>query len=615
MNNNAILAAFAQSVLAGYPRAQLARLLPDLEELWLNPGERLYGAGETADRLFLILDGALELSLPPRADTSRAAPRRLDKHGFCGIEAIAGHASYAADAVALNPAHILVFSPLGIAKLLGFNPHFKLDLILSQSEAPPTPEAAPRKPTRSTSDTIRESVGWMVAMLGPWAAYLLARHYQFDLNQGIFIGIFTATMAMWVFGLADIFVPSLFIVLALLVLAPVPNDVVLSGFASGSLFMAMSVLGLGALIVNSGLGYRFLLLLLRFMPKNQFFYNFNLLLAGTLLCPMVPSINGRAAMIAPFLVDMADILKAPPRGRASNLLAISSFTGITLFSPIFLSSKSVNFVVYGLLPAQVQSQFHGLGWLFAASVTGAVMLVLYLAAAALWLRNREPVRLSTAMVKAQWQILGPMQPREWPALVGVCLFAVGVVVASFIHIDPPWTALTLLFALLLSGVLSPDEFRSQIDWPFLVFLAGIVGMVNSMRHLKLDTWLAGQLGWMGSYMVTDLPTFILLLTAVVTLIRLVVPISATIVIVATVFIPIAVVAGVNPWLVGFIILIVGELWFLPYQCSYYLQFRQLTADQGIYDENRFLLFNALMNVAKILAIYASIPFWKYLGVL
>jgi hypothetical protein len=78
--------------------------------------------------------------------------------------------------------------------------------------------------------------------------------------------------------------------------------------------------------------------------------------------------------------------------------------------------------------------------------------------------------------------------------------------------------------------------------------------------------------------------------------------------------PVAVHYGVNPWVVGFIILIIGEMWFFPYQCSYYLQFRQLTRGR-VYDENLFLKFNAFANLMKIAAIYASMPYWKSLGLL
>jgi divalent anion:Na+ symporter, DASS family len=425
----------------------------------------------------------------------------------------------------------------------------------------------------------------------------------------------TITVSMWIFGLGNIFVPSLFIVLAMIVLGLVPESVALSGFASDGLFMAMSILGLSALLVSSGLTYRFLLYALKISPGNQFFYNLNLILSGILLSTVVPSINGRAVLIAPFLRDMVEVLKSRPLGRASNLMAVSAFTGASLFSPIFLSSKSVNFVVYGLLPEQMQNAFEWVGWLVAASMTGIIMLVAYVLLASLFFGNRERLPISKILLAEQLAMLGPISSREWAAIIGIISFGVGVIASPIIHISPPWISFILFFGLLLSGALKPEEFKHDIDWPFLIFMAGVVGMVNGMRHLELDTWMAQKFTWMGAYMVDDFPLFILMLTGALTLVRVVVPISAAIVTFAAVFNSIALVEGVNPWIVGFIILTLGENWYAPYQCSYYIQFRDILRDPPLYDEKRFLLFNALMTVVKLGAIYASIPFWKYLGLM
>lgn len=54
---------------------------------------------------------------------------------------------------------------------------------------------------------------------------------------------------------------------------------------------------------------------------------------------------------------------------------------------------------------------------------------------------------------------------------------------------------------------------------------------------------------------------------------------------------------------------------LPYQCSYYLQFQQLTERSAFYDEHNFLRFNWLSNGLKLASIYAAIPWWKMLGLL
>jgi divalent anion:Na+ symporter, DASS family len=127
--------------------------------------------------------------------------------------------------------------------------------------------------------------------------------------------------------------------------------------------------------------------------------------------------------------------------------------------------------------------------------------------------------------------------------------------------------------------------------------------------------MAEALPGLGRYMANDFELFVLILFGLVTVIRLLVPTTATMVILATVFMPLAEANGINPWVVGFMILILGEIWFLPYQCSYYLQLQQINLKNPMYDEKAFLRFNAIMNFARLAAIYASLPLWRSMGLL
>lgn len=611
MNDELLLEIFDTRLFEAFDRQLLARVIPDVERRELAPGERLFRHGEHADTLYLVVEGEIQLHEPaPEGETGRIA-RHAGRLAAVGVAAVSGNGVYRHDAVSRDGAVVIAFPKVAIDKLVTFHPDFKIDVLLSDGANPPGQKRAARA---DASRPASEIAGWLVTLIAPVLVLFASQEYDFSRNQSLFLSILTATVSMWIFGMVDIFVPSLFVVLAVLVLGLVPPAVALSGFASDGFFMAMSVLGLGALVVSSGLSYRFMLFLLRHTPRNQFFYNVNLALTGILFSPLLPSVNGRVALIAPFLQDMREALRSREGGNATNALATSAFMGASLFSPIFLSGKSVNFVIYGLLPVQLQNQFQWLNWLFAAALTGGVMLVLSAVAIAIQFRNHERLHLSAELLDTQLKLLGPLNLREWAAVFGIVLFGTGVVLSTLIRIEPPWIALTLLYALLLSGVLKPAEFRQKIDWPFLVFLGGIVGMVSSMRYLALDDWLASRFSWLGDYMVGNFELFILLLAGIVSLVRVVVPISATVVILATVFIPISVVAGVNPWLVGFLILLFGDLWYLPYQSSYYIQFKRMTS-AGMYDERRLLIANGLSVAIKLVAIYASIPFWKYLGIM
>lgn len=458
-------------------------------------------------------------------------------------------------------------------------------------------------------------IGWLAAIVVPAIVLLMTPRWNLAPHAGTFLAIFSATIVMWVFNLVDEYVPGVFAVLTTLAMGLVPIPVMLSGLASDGFLLAMSVLGLAAVIVVSGLGYRMLLLLLLKLPNTPFWHNIGLLFTGFLLTPMVPSINGRVVLMTPFYRDILETLRLQFRSPSANHLAISTFTGASLLSAVFLSSKSVNFVVFGLLSDQAQDQFQWLDWAKAATGTAIALLLTYFALAALYFRKLPTAALSKEKVGAQLSLLGTMKASEWAAAAGVVLFMIGVATTSLHAIQPAWLGLAILYGLLLFGSLNKKEFREKIDWPFLLYLAGIVGLTAALNHLGLTSLLAERLPGLGGVMRTNFPLFIFLLAMLIFVIRLAVPISATIVILATLFMPVAEAHGVNPWVIGFVILVLGEMWFFPYQCSYYLQFQQLAHGSEFYDETDFLRFNWIFNVLKLLAIYASIPWWKTLGLL
>ncbi len=603
----------ADALLGRCRHAELARLLPHLSERTFEAGEQIFYCGSQADTAYLLLQGQAELRFPGGSQT-------MVESSLCGEEAGAGMADYLADAIAVTQIRALAIPRVKLAELLKTHPELRGDiqkLLLARSRGEAFLPTIADKPAPKTMDTgsWAEVIGWACAIVLPALVMWFGHGWGLQTNAVLFLAVFTATVVMWVFSLVDEYVPGLFALFAILVLGLAPPAQVLAGFASDGFFLAMSILGLGTVIVASGLSYRFLLWLLLKLPSHPFWQNLGLLATGFLLTPMVPSINGRVALVTPLMLDMLEILGLRAGGRAATRLAVTAFTGASLLSAIFLTSKSVNFVIFGLLPAQDQDLFQWLYWCFAALVAGVVMLALHLIACSLFFRSDEQPHFSRRQVAAQMQLLGRLKGREWAALFGIIAFMLGVATVSLHKIQPPWLALIILYAMLLFGFLRKNEFKEKIDWPFLMYLGGLIGITGGFNAVGLDKWLASHLAGLGGFMRGDLGLFLLALFGVLFVVRLAVPISATIVIAATVFMPLAQIHGVNPWIIGMAILILGEMWFFPYQCSYYVQFREIAGRHGVYDEKSFLRYNALMNGVKLLALYASLPYWKWMGLL
>jgi len=199
-------------------------------------------------------------------------------------------------------------------------------------------------------------------------------------------------------------------------------------------------------------------------------------------------------------------------------------------------------------------------------------------------------------------------------LFSILLLAVGIVTAPLHKIEIHYMAFAVLCLLLYLGTLERKDFIGKIDWAFLALLAGMIGVMATMNYLALDQFIASKLTWLGIYMRQDFPLFVLALSVVILIVRLLIPLNQAILIFAAALIPIAGNAGIAPWVVGFVILIIAETAFFGYQSPYIFLFRNITRKVSR-EEHKVRIFHGLLLLFKLPAIYISIPFWQKIGVL
>lgn len=591
----------------------LARLLPSAENLRYSAGEIIYQSGFAADYFYLLQEGTVRLVSPHGTEFNLF-------HSRFGEEAATDLSNYLTDARADTDVTVWRIPRKAMAKLILANPSLQSELLFSLSshlvgEKIESSASTVKKISHGQGNEYTRLFGWSLTILMPVLLFFFGHKLGLELNAIYFLVIISAAVSMWVFSLVDEYIPAIYALLASMLLSLAPGEVILSGFSSNGFLMALSTFAISIVLVSSGLSYRFMLFLLYKLPNTQFWQHAGLFATGVAITPIIPTNNGRMAMVSPYYVDLVEILGLKRDGLASTQLAVACFNGLSIFSAMFLSSKSVNFIVYGMLPTQGKDQFQWLPWLFASLVAVAVVLIIHIVATWFLLRHHEKPRLNKSLVAAQLDLLGPLKQREWAAVFCIVFFLVGIVTESIHRIEASWLAFTILFTLLFFGFLNKKEFKDRINWPTLFYLSGITGIVSVFGHIGLDKDLADSLSGLGRYMASDFELFILLMFGLISVIRLLVPATATMVIMATVFMPLAEMNGINPWVMGFIILILGELWYLPYQCSYYLQLQKINIKNHMYNENAFLRFNTIMNFARLGAIYASLPLWRSMGLL
>ncbi|WP_175541731.1 SLC13 family permease [Polaromonas sp. YR568] len=599
------------ALFADLSGSQVARLLGYLHTVEFAAGDVLYAKDTPAKFLYLIESGELQLTTPSGREVALTGLR-------CGEEAASDTTNYLCSVTAATPVRALQIPRDALAELAAKTPSLRSKALLAlmgyvsgETFLKPTGAEKEKKKAAKPVST-REVVGWLGVVLVPPAIYFLSSMNGLVVEAAVFLAILSATVLMWLFNLADEFVPPLVAITAVLIVGLVPSEIALAGFSSRTLTTLVGVYALAAVISASGLSYRFMLWLLIRLPDTPFWHQAALLLSGYILSPIMPSGNARLSLVLPFYRDMIDGLNLPAQSKSATALMAATFSGAMLFSPMLLTSKSSNLTAFGMLPVQLQDQFQGLFWFVAAGVAALTVTAAHLVVVRLCFGRSVQAALPKARLEKQLALLGPVTKPEKAALTGFLFFLIGAGTAGWHQISPAWLAAFLLVGLLVMGLLSKKDFQQKIDWPMIFFLLSLDGLSRAITYLGLDTALAQSAGNLFDFVDGRMIWFIPVALVVTLLLRLVLPITAGMVVAAVILIPIGQAQFINPWVVVFLTAMFSDIWFVPYQSSQYLQVQGSGLDR-YYKHTDFLRYNHWMNLSRLLAAYLSIPYWEWLG--
>ncbi|MCP4112126.1 MAG: cyclic nucleotide-binding domain-containing protein [Desulfobacteraceae bacterium] len=575
----------------------------------LKDGEIIKENG-IAEQIFLIESGKFA-TLHENGEPS------ITEKGFIGFEAAFGARAYKKSVVAVENSTVICFPISSFKQLVKNNTDIFTQYHVYQHEKEMLTKT-PSEKQRADSVSTKKAIGWILVILFPMVVFFLGSQTAVKMSGVYFLAAITASVLMWVFQLLPPFVPPLFSILVIILLDVAPADIAFSGFASSTFFMCLSIFGIGALMVKSGITYRLALHLLCFIPPSRFFYGLSLFFIGFFMTIIVPSPMGRLTMILPFLVDIVKIIKPEPEDPTATHLINSVLWGVLIMAPIVLTGSPLNLIMFGMFDEQVRYSFQWLPWLIAAMPVGIFMLISYFMFSEYLFRKGAPLNISREMIKEQLQVLGPLSHREKIGLVTAVVMTASILTIQFHRVEVPWVMLAIIVVLLLFEAIGVEEMRSSVDWPTLIFLGAIMAWTPVMSRTGLEKYIIENLAWLGDYMKNDIRIFIGILCLIIILTRLILPMPATMIIFAAAMLPIAADSGVSLWVVGLIILLMSTSSVFPYQDPNFILLKSEFAFheiETVCDDRKIIMFNIIFIFIRVAAIYASVPFWKHINVI
>ena len=598
-------------VLSQCSRQQLARLVPFCRVRHLQPGELLCEAGQPAGDIWLLLHGSLRHERVDELATEVT-------HGLVGEEAALGISCYLSNLIAVGPATVAAIAkdvlPQGLAGRNGRADAFGRSLLHAFAPTPFADAAAEAEQDDLTLGVaLRKSFGWIGAVAFPLLFLRFTAGSSLLWEQRQLTAVLVSSASLWIFGAVPPYVAALLVVLICLTLGIAPAGIVLSGYASNGFFLALSIFSLGAVLVQSGAVNRLFLVLTKHCPRSAFWHDVAAMFAGALLTPLVASSRDRARVLAPLAVEAAETLGYPNGSRDRTRLLVATFMGLSLFSPVVMTGGGINLLLYGSLPEQVEVSITMLKWLVGATVAALVLLAAFFALYAVVFRRPSAPRDPRTVIDAQLEMLGPVRTTEWVAVGGVLVFLAAIASVSAHKLDHRLVALTIVCGYLLLGQIGKVELNLHIDWSTLMLLGSVIGTIATMVHINLHEVIAAHLPWVTDTMKHNPRLFVAVLAAAVVVGELLIPVAGTLI--AVVAVPLAIVNGMSPWVIIFVILIMSETWLWPRQSETYRTFRDAVRTHSQFDEPLFLRVNGVMSVARVAALTLSVPYWEAMRLL
>ncbi|CAC0099166.1 Putative malate transporter YflS [Salmonella enterica subsp. enterica serovar Typhisuis] len=219
--------------------------------------------------------------------------------------------------------------------------------------------------------------------------------------------------------------------------------------------------------IKTGLGRRIALQMIRLLGKRTLGLAYGLAFADLILSPAMPSNTARCGVIYPIADSLARSFDSHPEDESRSKIGTFLITCI----------GNVNDVIAALLPCLVSFLI--------------VPLLVY------WLTRPEIKHTPDAPDLARKELaqMGSMTRGEWLMLATVGVLLVLWIFGSSLGVDATTASFVGLSILLLSGVLTWEDVKSEKGaWDTLIWFAALLMMANQLKKLGFTSWFGNLIG-------------------------------------------------------------------------------------------------------------------------
>ncbi|RDW13142.1 SLC13 family permease [Paracoccus thiocyanatus] len=298
------------------------------------------------------------------------------------------------------------------------------------------------------------------------------------------------TLSLWSTGLVPPFLTSLIFFAAVLIPGLAPPDLVFAGFGSAAVWLIVSGFVIGAAITGSGLGGRIAGVLAPLVGSSYLRLILVMTLAAMALGFVMPSSVGRAVVLVPVGMALAERLGLHQGSNGRIGLAVALTLACNMPSFAILPSNIPNMILAGAAEGQHGVTFGYMSYLVLHYPVLGIVKSLLTVALVVALFPAQVVPAAGAIV-----VRAPISAAERR----VALILAGTLalwMTDRLHgIGPAWIGIATAALLLMPrlGAVPPKQFNASVDFGMVLFVAGALALGAVVNASGLGNVLGGAL--------------------------------------------------------------------------------------------------------------------------
>lgn len=385
---------------------------------------------------------------------------------------------------------------------------------------------------------------------------------------------------------------------------------VTSSFASSTLWLIIGVFIMSIGINNSGIMKRIALWVLIKFPGTYIAQVAAMLLAGIITTPMIPSAFAKTSIMAPFTAQVSEALTLKPNSNPALGLWYANFICTYSLGNAFLSGSA--FVA--LMIGYIGNSFTWGEWFSTTWVWYIVNIALVFVFCAFFCKPKSKGEEGNVeFLKEQYAALGPVSKKEKQASV-IIICALVMWITQKIHgIDAGMVALVADVAFVACGLITAPEANAKGQWTLVCFIGGVLSIAGMMNTNGVGNWIAGILGPIAAPFMSNPFVFVLFLIISTYLLRyIIVSQTCCLTVYIGLFAPLCAAAGINNFVVVFVVYMSSMLWNSAYMNPSVAGFVRMAGEKYVpYSlAAKGSYFWMFQNLAAMLL---SVPVWMQLG--